>query len=651
MKKLNFKASANLSLRSTFPLLVAVIGVILCEWCARGSLTVQVLDEFFFPHLPSYLLAAMLLLVVYILVDALTRCAPLAVLFTGILACVPGTVNYYMLQLRGEPFLPWALSQIDEAGDVLGTAGIVVQPSMKWSAGIVLVLMALSFVLYRKRDRWSLKKRLLRIGAAVAVLMVLVFGVFLSPTVSRLCGIYPDAWMQDRYYRWYGVITGFMTNLQNLEIDRPDGYSEAAVEQLLEHTENNAPIVPLYPDSYAAQTDTPVQTPTIIYVMDESYWDVSELTEYGVVFDTDVSSNLHRLQAESAFGRIYSPSFGGGTCDVEFEALTGYSVSHLPSGSKPFQQHVTQQMFSLPNYLKAQGYRTTAIHCFYRKYWSRSTAYPYLGMDEFISLEDMPGAEKVRSYEWKSGLVTDAEMGRRIIAEYEAMKQQSASPVFLHAVTMQNHTNYNAANYPDEQRVRVLQAPAGLSASTIGALEDFATGVKAADELLGALTDYFSAVDEPVILVFWGDHYNPIGSGYDVYTTTGYAGSSSFDPALRQPTLLIWSNYHSGAVDLGTIGTYQVSPVMMELYGLKKPVYFEYLIQQLRYGYRSRTAGYTVHLDGTVSENLTDEQLQWYNNHWLLQYDLMFGEEYALDDDREKAPGCTHPGAFSLPIC
>ena len=26
----------------------------------------------------------------------------------------------------------------------------------------------------------------------------------------------------------------------------------------------------------------------------------------------------------------------------------------------------------------------------------------------------------------------------------------------------------------------------------------------------------------------------------------------------------------------------------------------------------------------------TGEQEQWFQNHWLLQYDLMFGEEYAL---------------------
>ena len=88
-------------------------------------------------------------------------------------------------------------------------------------------------------------------------------------------------------------------------------------------------------------------------------------------------------------------------------------------------------------------------------------------------------------------------MGQQIIQEYEVLKAQSDAPVFLHAVTMQNHTNYNAANYPDEQRVHITSAPAGLSQSTIGALEDFATGVRDADALLGQLVSYFSQWKKP----------------------------------------------------------------------------------------------------------------------------------------------------------
>ena len=623
--------------RGLFPPAACAALLALTEWVARGELTAATWAEYIRPHIESYILSWLLLTLLWAVVDSVTRLAPLATLAAGCAGLVPAAVNFYTLQLRGEPFLPWDLTQVEEAAGVAAAAGLEVQPSMLWSGGALLALTALAFALYRRRPRRGLTVRLVSIAASVAALGALVFGVYLQPAVTQALGICPDAWMQDRYYRWYGVLTGFMTNLTNLEINAPDGYSEEAVDAVLDEVEAAGAIEtgPNFPGSYGATAGpdqlAQTRTPTILYVMDESYWDVSELEAYGVTFDADVSPNLHALQQSSAWGRVYSPSFGGGTCDVEFEALTGHSVGFLPAGCKPYQQHVTRPMFALPSYLKSRGYQTAAVHCYYAKYWSRNTAYPNLGFDDFVSLEDMRGTEKVRDFYWPGGLVTDEAMGEQIIRTYEEMKAASDAPVFLHAVTMQNHTNYNAANYPDEERVHVTSAPAGLKASTIGALEDFATGVRDADALLGQLTAYFAQVDEPVILVFWGDHYNPIDAGYDVYTATGYAGADSADPALRQTTLLIWSNFSDAAVDLGTIAAYEISPVMMDLFGLEQPLYFQYLNRQLRYGYRSCTAGVTLSWDGAVAKGLTPRQEGWRQDHWLLEYDLMFGEGYALD--------------------
>ena len=440
--------------------------------------------------------------------------------------------------------------------------------------------------------------------------------------------------MQDRYYRYYGLTTSFLTNLTNLEISKPEGYSEETVNAILDDVEagEKYSTAPLYPDSYGAATpsDEIEQKPTIIYVMDESYWDVSELEQYGYQFDTDVSANLHALQQVSASGRAYSPSFGGGTCDVEFEALTGYSASFLPNGSKPYQQHVTKPMFSLPNYFKTEGYQTAAVHCFWRKYWSRDTAYPNLGLDTFVSLEQMAHVNKVRKHYWTSGLVTDDSMADQIIQQYETMRASSDAPVFLHAVTMQNHTNYSRDNYPDDERVHVLAHPAGLKSSTVGALEDFATGIRDADAMLGKLTAYFSQVDEPVILVFWGDHYNPIDSNYDVFTTSGYASGSSTDPRLHQTTLLMWANYTDQPVDLGTIAAYDISPVMMSIYGLKQPLYFRLLSRQLQVASRTNTRGTVMNRNGTTTQQPSSLQSAWSQKHWMLQYDLMFGRGYAL---------------------
>ena len=623
-----------LTLRMVFPAAASLIVLLLGEWIARGSLTADTFVSFIFPHIGAYLLAWLLLFLVWMLLDWIFRFPPLSTLGMAVLGCAPCAVNFYTLQLRGEPFLPWDLMQVSEAAGVASAAGIKIQTSMIVTIVVVLVLMVGSFFLYRGRHKQRWLPRLAGSAATAAAICLLVFGVYLQPAVTQVLGITPDAWMQDRYYRYYGVVTGFMTNLTNLEIDKPEGYSEETVDDLLDKVDEsrNFSTGPLYSTSYSATTpkDEQEKQPTIIYVMDESYWDVSELEQYGIEFDTDVSANLHALQQTSAYGRAYSPSFGGGTCDVEFEALTGYSVSYLPSGSKPYQQHVTKPMFALPSYLKTQGYQTAAVHCFWARYWSRDTAYPNLGLDDFISLEKMHGVQKVRRHYWTTGLVTDDSMADQIIGQYETMKAQSDAPVFLHAVTMQNHTNYNKDNYPDDQRVKVTEAPAGLKASTVGALEDFATGIRDADAMLGRLTDYFSQVDEPVILVFWGDHYNPIDSNYDIYTRSGYASGSSADPRLHQTTLLIWSNYSDRAVDLGTIAAYDISPVMMELFGLRQPAYFQFLGRQLRAAYRANTRGTILEKDGTASDELTPLQQKWSDEHWLLQYDLMFGKGYAL---------------------
>ncbi len=68
------------------------------------------------------------------------------------------------------------------------------------------------------------------------------------------------------------------------------------------------------------------------------------------------------------------------------------------------------------------------MHCFWARYWSRDTAYPNLGLDDFISLEKMHGVQKVRRHYWTNGLVTDDSMADQIIGQYETMKASVRRP-------------------------------------------------------------------------------------------------------------------------------------------------------------------------------------------------------------------------------
>lgn len=109
------QASAPLCiLRVVLPMLYGVLLILLCEWAARGTLE-EFWESSFLLHTNSYLLAWMFLVISWCILDGLFHFAPLAFFLTGCLAVIPGIINYYTLQLRGEPFLPWDLAQVGEA--------------------------------------------------------------------------------------------------------------------------------------------------------------------------------------------------------------------------------------------------------------------------------------------------------------------------------------------------------------------------------------------------------------------------------------------------------------------------------------------------------------------------------------------------------
>ncbi|MFV0413393.1 MAG: LTA synthase family protein [Oscillospiraceae bacterium] len=639
LKRLKRTATSN-EFNTFFSLFMPLYVLVTLEWIARGTLAGNKQNNGFFQalarHFPSFLISFLFLFGIYVFLSRLTGRHWPAALAIGILGYLPAIVTHYKLTLRGEPFLPWDISQVGDLMEVSGNLEFEIPVSIAVSLSLFLVLFVFSFFVkfsytpaqkvggsWWKRVFWGNKKRLFYTLSSLALCLLLLFGIFLNPTGTALAGIAEDMWMQDRYYRTNGVITGFLTNLQMLQIDKPEGYSEetvAGIEQQIEVA--SASQKPYYSESYAATADVVEQTPDIIYVMAESFWDVTALE--GIEYDQEIIPNLTALRQEAAYGNVYSPSFGGGTCDVEFEALTGFSMEHLPAGSKAFQQYVTADTFSLPQYLKSTGYDTLAIHGYGRRFWNRDQAYPRLGIDEFYASDDFVNPDKRR------GFISDDAMVDKIIEQYE-QRSSASDPMFIHAVTMQNHTTYNRNKYPEDELVKVVSAPSTISDSVIGQLEDCATGIREMDAAIGKLVSYLRTSSRPTILVFWGDHMNPMSDGYSLFEETGFIEKGdTASPELHKTPLLVWSNYSTNSVDLGVVASYNISPVMMDLLGLEKPLLFEFLIQQMDVMH-ARTRGITVNADNSTSEEMTEQQQQTFSQHAILQYDFLFGD-HILED-------------------
>ena len=627
------------STRVISPLLCIVVPLLInltVEWIARGTLGKTEQNYYFFQMLLNrpfgFMFSTMLLICLYTLLYKLTTLHSVAFFVLFVPSFMLAFTTYFKLNMRAEPLLPWDLGQIGALLSISEEIEISIRPSMV----IALILAALAlaalvyFDIWKKKHRIKPEKRLHRVikvaaATAGAVLLMLVF--FLNPATCRLFGVLQDPWMQDRYYRTHGVLTGFITNLQMLQIDRPPNYSEDNVQQLLDEirasTVHNAPV---YTASYAASVPASSgrQTrPDIIYVMAEGFWDMTRLP--GIVYDQELMPNITALRAEAAYGNVYTPSYGGGTCDVEFEALTGFSMSFLPSGCKPFQQYMADAMPSLPNHLLAQGYDTLGIHGYGARFWNRDRAYPMLGIDEFFASDTFVNPERQR------GLISDAEFMRRIIYEHTTRAAASSAPLFIHGVSIQNHGSYAGDRYPYEYMVKVLAAPDAFNEDERGQIADCATGIRDMDAAVGMLVRYLRNCGRDTILVFWGDHLNAVNNAYKLFEETGYIEKGDYsNPSMYQTPLLIWSNFHQKSIDLGTLSSYNISPVLMNLYGLPMPVYFEFLIQQYRV-FQGFTKAHIVQPGGVeFSLNITEEQQAWMDKHRLLQYDLMFGEKYLV---------------------
>ena len=76
-----------LALRMVFPLAASLIVLLLGEGIARGSLSADVFASFIFPHIGAYLLAWLLLFLVWLLLDWVFRCPPLSTLGMAVLGC------------------------------------------------------------------------------------------------------------------------------------------------------------------------------------------------------------------------------------------------------------------------------------------------------------------------------------------------------------------------------------------------------------------------------------------------------------------------------------------------------------------------------------------------------------------------------------
>ena len=542
-------------------------------------------------------------LMVFALVYALTRRVWATAMAGGLIFLVFGIANYFVVQFRGQPILPWDIQSFGTAVTVAGGYQYVPTQQMALTALGYFGVLALCVKLCpRGKEGASRRFRITERAVSLVVSGALFLMLFPMDILTDM-GISVWAWNQKTSSELTGITAGFFANIQFVMVDKPEGYSASRVQNLGEE---------LAEEEEPELLGQPEELPTVIAIMNESFTDMQSVGD--VEFTPDNLPFLHSLQesGEVIWGTAYSSVYGGNTCNSEYEFLTGNTTAFLPTGSKPYQQYVDSDQTALPSILKSYGYRCVAVHPGNRDAWSRDTAYPYLGFDEFI---DVSAFDVDRTLTHR--LTSDRSTYDQLIYEYENRQEE---PLFLFGVTIQNHGGYEDENF--QTTVRVKEA-AGEYPQT----EQYLSLTKKSDQALEYLLDYFADQEDPVVVLFFGDHWPNLEEDFLTDLLGTDSGSLALEDMMReyQVPFVIWANYPLEGQEIEAVSLNYLSGLLLRAAGLEGTDYTKFL-EQLRQEVPVITAVGTMDKDGSlyaVGESTPYDDLL--NDYAVLQYNNAFG--------------------------
>ncbi|MGI5900846.1 MAG: LTA synthase family protein [Desulfitobacteriia bacterium] len=502
------------------------------------------------------------------------------------------------LLLRGEPILPWDLKLGNEALYI--TKSIegfsLALPILIVICCVVLIILSLKFI---PQEKYLLYRKL-----TTAILsFALFFSLLEVVPIKKAFALQNITYSQKINYEKNGMLLGFMLNCLYPTVEEPLDYEKETVLKIAQGVKNSYPTNPDF-------------KPNIIFLMSEAFWDPT--TMQAIEFNIDPIPFFRSLEKDYTSGTLITPVFAGATANTEFEVLTGFSTHFLPAGIVPYVQTIDRPLEALPAIYKRQGYATSAIHTYHNWFYRRNLVYQNLGFDKFISKEFFVNPEYDGSY------IKDKELSKKIIEQL----RQTEEPDFIYAVSMQAHGPYSA----EEQADNPFEVKGNLSPESKNTLENYCRKIADADKALELLVQELEELDEPTLLIFFGDHLPLLGNNSEVYKEAGFLlDDNSYEDYLRKYSVpfVIWDNF-SGKKEHLCLSTSFLGSYVLEKSRTEGSLFTDFLT-----GLRKQGVNVIANTEAPVAEEITKEQLAHYQ---LLQYDFLSGNEYSYQLCPENKP-------------
>ena len=542
--------------------------------------------------------------VIFILLIIICRKVNIATSALCYLLVVLAMVNYYVMEFRGEPFLLLDIVGMGTAAEVVGEYNFTI----KLMLGIPLIYALVFAEFALKFQKLELGKRSRRNTifrfAALAVLVV-ALGFSLNPVLAKIGEI--KLWKINRIYKEEGYVSSLFREIPYFNVEQPEGYSIEKVEELAQNIEKNNSTV----------STTPAN---IIVIMNESLTDFESVGD--VKSNVEILPFIRSLNENVKHGQVHVPTFGGNTARSEYEALTGNSMSFLPSGSVPYQLYVRDPEYGMADILKSQEYYTIAMHPNKANNWNRALVYPYMGFDEFISLENWGDEhrELLRNY------VSDKAAFEKIISLYE--EKGTDEKLFTFCVTMQNHGGYTVTDESNFKPSVKLDYKKEYPLA-----ETYLSLARESDSAFKELVEYFQKVEEPTMIVMFGDHWPKIEEGFMAEVLGSNRQKLGLVESQQTYTTpyVIWTNYPSDTVEEDFSCNY-LGSYILQLAGLEMPEYNQFLMN-MKEELPIIGIGAVCDKDGNwyADDELPEKYSAMLNEYKILEYNNQFEKKNVIE--------------------
>ncbi len=540
----------------------------------------------------------------------------------SVICVLIGSANFLKYQYRHEFVLPTDLTIVNEWKTAFKSISIYVPMKAGIAAGILLTVNILIWLFERRKKKkipkFTLKTRLFTF-AGYCVCVVLGYVFLFTPFVEKTywANFGDSSYLAEEetgLYR-HGV---FLVGLEQFAIkDYPidDKEIEKAYTELLVNVEQ--------------PTNDVTVKPNIIVIMSEALWDVDNLSNV-ISYNKDPMEAFHKLQNQYGGGSIAVNIFGGGTANTEFEMLTGYNVKNLKGGTIAYTEYFEREQPSLVSYVEDLGYRTIAVHPYEEDFYDRDVAYEKLGFDEFVGMDDMKYTDKYDAY------ISDDSLTKEIISRYEEYDKEGDEPFFCFSVSMANHgTNMlNNSELEDIQENNYFEKVIDVDYKSYEEsfeMDRYVNGIYYTGQALQEMVDYFDKIDEPTIIMVFGDHALANTEQYQLPCLT--LGSKSIEKTEQSKyftPLILYNNYGLDKMEVDGVNASYLSNVLLDY--AKFPLPKQGLINaKLMEHLKTNTVYCLRDSSGKYLGEMTPEQNALDYDSLMVEYDMLNGNQLCND--------------------